>query len=88
MEPWCVAGAEARALEPCQQDGFLVQEQFPHLNWLSGALGAALAPLNSPCYWESNSPGGWKEVGRVWGDVLAAPEKLWLGRFAEGGSSR
>lgn len=48
MEPVCVAGAEARPLEPRQQGGFLIQEQFPHLNWLSRALGVALAPLNSP----------------------------------------
>lgn len=73
-----MAGAEARALEPCQQGGFLVQEQFPYLNWPSRALGVALAPLNSPRYWESNSPGGWKEVGGVREGGVCAPGKLWL----------
>lgn len=66
------AGAEAGALEPYQQDGFLVHEQFSHLNWLSRALGAAGAPQNDTCYWESNSPGNGKEAGCVLGDVLAA----------------
>lgn len=84
MEPWCVAGAKTRALEPCQQCGFSVQEQFPHLNWLSGALGVTLAPLNSPCYWESNSPGGWKEVGPCLGGCACCTWETIAGKICRG----
>lgn len=77
-----MAGAEAAALKPCHQGGFLVQEQFPHLNWLSRALGVALAPLNIPVTGRAIPLVGGKKSAMFGGDVLAAPGKLWRERFA------